>query len=576
MRKSFLSAAAIMLSCALALLACSGEEPSAAQGAAAQGAAAQELRKHTREFKKGVVKVTDGVYVAIGYGLANSVLLVGPGGTVVVDVMESNEAGVPVRKAFDKISAKPLRAIIYTHFHTDHVSGVGAFLTGGRVDIYAHEKTMGEMDRVATVTQEITYRRAMRMFGTFVPKEEFVNSGIGPGLLFNDKTVMSYRRANKTFSGERMRVRAAGLDLELIHAPGETDDQIVVWLPAKKVLIAADDFYKSFPNLYTIRGTRYRDVQVWAQSVEKMRKLGAEFMVPCHSRPVTGAATISETLADYRDAIQFVHDQTVRGMNRGLTPDEIVELVRLPRHLAEKPYLREFYGTVRWSVRNIFSGYLGWFSGDAAELNPLPPRERAARIESLAGGRSALLDRAKEALKKGDCRWALELAGHLLALKPGMGDALAIRSSCFRALAARSGNANERNYYLSQALEAEGKLTLGSPRVTPDLARRLPLAAIFAGMGVRLNPEKSADVMQTVGFRFPDTGEAYTVQVRRGVAFIEPVFPAKADISVTLDSGLWKEIAAQTANPAAALAKGDVKIDGGLVSLVKFLALFRD
>lgn len=157
-----------------------------------------------------------------------------------------------------------------------------------------------------------------------------------------------------------------------------------------------------------------------------------------------------------------------------------------------------------------------------------------------------------------------------------MGDALKIRAACFRALGSRSGNANERNYYLSQALEADGTLEIGKARVTPGLARSIPLSAIFAGMGVRLNPEKSADVRQTAGFRFPDTGEAYTVQVRRGVAFIEPVFPAKPDISVTLDSGLWKDIAAQTANPAVALAKGDVKIEGGLVNLVKFLALFRD
>ena len=571
MLKSIASAATVILSCALASFACSGEEP-----AAAQGAAAKELAAHTAEFKREIVKVTEGVYVAIGYGLANSVLLVGPDGTVVVDVMESNEAGAPVKMAFDKISARPLRAVIYTHFHTDHVSGIDAFLNKGRVDIYAHDKTMAEMDRVATVTQEITYKRSMRMFGTFVPEKDFLNCGIGPELLFNDKTVMSYRRPTRTFSGERMKIRAAGLDLELIHAPGETDDQIVVWLPSKKVLIAADDFYKSFPNLYTIRGTRYRDVLVWAQSVEKMRKIGAEFMVPCHSRPVAGAAQIRETLADYRDAIQFVHDQTVRGMNAGLTADEIAGRVRLPKHLAEKPYLREFYGTVRWSVRNIFSGYLGWFSGDAAALNPLPPSERAARMESLAGGKSSLLDSAKKAVKEGDYQWALELAGHLLALKPGMKDALEIRAACFRALAARSGNANERNYYLSQALEADGKLTLGKARVTPDLARRIPLSAIFSGMGVRLNPEKSADVSRTVGFRFPDTGEAYTVQVRRGVAFIEPVFPAKPDISVTLDSGLWKEIAAQTANPAVALAKGNVKVEGGLVNLVKFLALFRD
>ena len=496
MLKYISSATAVMLSCALVSLACSGDRP-----AAARGAAAKELAAHTAEFDKGVVKVTDGVYVAIGYGLANSVLLVGPDGTVVVDVMESNEAGVPVKKAFDAISAKPLRAIIYTHFHTDHVSGIDAFLQKGRVDIYAHDTTMAEMDRVATVTQEITYKRSMRMFGTFVPKNEFVNCGIGPGLLFNDKTILSYRRANKTFSGGRMKMRAAGLDLELIHAPGETDDQIVVWLPDEEGAhcgrrLTTSPSRTSTPSAAPATAT-CRCGRIPSKS---MRKLGAGVhgTLP-HAAGDRQPAKISETLADYRDAIQFVHDQTVRGINLGLTPDEIVELVHLPKHLAEKPYLREFYGTVGWSVRNIFDGYLGWFSGDAAALNPLPPKERAARMESLAGGRSALLDRAKEAFKKGDYQWALELAGHLLALKPGMGDALAIRSSCFRALAARSGNANERNYCLSQALEAEGKLTLGRPNVTSDLARRDPAGRDLHGHGRAPQPGK-------VGRREPDSG----------------------------------------------------------------------
>ncbi len=540
------------------------------------GDRARDLAAHTAEFRKDLVTVTDGVYVAIGYGLANSVLLVGSDGTVVIDVMESNEAALPVKKTFDGISKKPLKAVIFTHFHTDHVSGAEVFTGGKNVDIYSHEKTVEELDRVATVTQEITYKRSMRMFGTFLRKEDFSNCGIGPLLKFNDRTTFSYVRPTKTFSGGRMKVKIAGLAVELIHAPGETDDQIVVWLPDKKVLIAADNFYKSFPNLYTIRGTRYRDVQVWARSLETMRKLQADYLVPCHSRPVTGRAAVNQVLADYRDAIQFVHDQTVRGINRGLTPDEIVQQVKLPRHLAEKPYLHEYYGTVAWSVRNIFNGYLGWFSGDSTALNPLPPKERAERMAALAGGRKALLEKTRKALKDGDLQWTLELSGHLLSLNPSMGEALKLRASALRALAGKSGNANEKNYYGSQALEAEGTLTLTGVKITRELAHRVPLAAIFNAMGARLNPEKSKDVMKTVGFRFPDTKEAYTVQVRRGVAFIEPAFPKKADISVTVSSSTWKDIVTRLVNPAAALARGDVKIEGGVVSMVRFLDLFSD
>ena len=123
------------------------------------------------------------------------------------------------------------------------------------------------------------------------------------------------------------------------------------------------NFYKSFPNLYAIRGTAYRDVTLWVKSLDKMRKLRAQYLVPHHTRPLKGAEKIYETLTNYRDAIQYVHDQTIRWMNKGLTPQAIVEKVKLPNHLAHRPYLREYYGTVQWSVRAIFNGYLGWFHG---------------------------------------------------------------------------------------------------------------------------------------------------------------------------------------------------------------------
>lgn len=391
-----------MATCILTVSGCTGKKP-----VTASELSNKELAGHTAEFKQEIIKVTDGVYVAVGYGLANSILIEGQGGVVVVDVMESVEAAIPVKNAFENITLKPIKAIIYTHYHADHIIGAGVFTENKKIDVYSHNKTLDELDRVTTVTQEITYKRGMRMFGTFLENGELENCGIGPFLKFNDKTTPSYIRPNKTFSGETLIVSIEGINLELIHAPGETDDQIVVWIPDKKVLIAADNYYKSFPNLYTIRGTSYRDVLAWIRSLDKMRLLKAEYLVPCHSRPVTGSETIYGILTDYRDAIQFVHDQTIRGINRGLTPDELAETVKLPRHLAEKPYLREYYGTVAWSVRNIYNGYLGWFSGNSTDLNPLKLKERAERFASLAGGNKELLEHAIKASVEQDHQWVL-------------------------------------------------------------------------------------------------------------------------------------------------------------------------
>jgi alkyl sulfatase BDS1-like metallo-beta-lactamase superfamily hydrolase len=536
---------------------------------------AKELADHTAEFKQEVVRVADGVYVAIGYGIANSILIEGKDGTVIIDTLESAEAAKPVKQAFDRITTKPLKAVIFTHFHPDHTFGAGVFTEGRKVEVMAHEKTVRELDQMLSLTQEVTYQRAMRMYGTFLPKHEFENVGIGPFILFNDQTTISYVRPNRTFSGERMKLTTAGLEMELIHAPGETDDQIVVWLPEKRILVAADNYYKSFPNLYTIRGQKYRDPVAWAQSLEKMRALRAEIMIPCHTRPVFGSDRVNETLADYRDAIQYVHDQTIRWINRGLLPDEIAERVKLPPHLASKPYLREYYGTVAWSVKNICNGYLGWFSGNATDLHPSPILERAEGMARLAGGREALLKHAQEALKKNDPQWALVLADAYLALDPGAEKAVKLKVEALRALGQNQGNANARNYYYTQALEAEGKLKITRAQINPDVVEGVPLGAIFSAMGAKLDPEKSADVTKSVRFRFPDSQEAYTIHVRRGVAFIEKRFAPAADITVTVDSKVWKRLAAKIDNPAAAYAMGKIKVEGGVVSLVKFLSLFQ-
>ena len=551
------------------LAGCAEKQP------AVEGVAAKELAEHSSEFKKDLVKVTEGVYVAIGYGLANSVLLEGRDGVVIVDTMESYETGLEVKRAFDAITRKPVRALIYTHFHADHIFGAQAFTGNRRVDVYSHETTLTSIDRFTTITRDITYIRAMRMFGNFLPEEMRENCGIGPFLGIGPDTRYALIRPNKTFSGERLRLTIAGIKLELIFAPGETDDQIVIWLPDKRVLLAADDYYKSFPNLYTIRGTKYRDVNRWAETLDMMRGLRAEYLVPCHTRPLEGAEKIYAVLTDYRDAIKYVHDQTIRYINMGLTPDEIAERVKLPAHLLKKPYLREYYGTVAWSVKNIFNGYLGWFSGNATELNPLPQRERAARYAKLAGGKGALLEKTREAFAEKDYQWVLTLCDQLIQLNHEKSAAMEMKAASLRALGLRQGNANARNYYLTQALELEGKIDLSPPKVRRDTVVFVPLKAIFSGMAVNLNPEKSADVDTVVAFRFPDTGDVYTIHVRRGVAWIENRLPARADISVSVNSTVWKEIVAGIRNPAIALAKGDVKVKGGVLNLVRFLGLFR-
>jgi len=538
----------------------------------------EELEAHSAEFKKEVIKVTDGVYVAVGFGLANSILLEGEDGTVVVDTMESNETAQAVKAEFEKITKKPIKALVYTHNHADHIFGSGVFAKGGNPKVFAHETTDYYIDRVVNVIRPAIYTRAMRQFGTYLPPGGRINSGIGPFLAKVDsEDAVSLVRPTDVFDKE-LKTEIAGIKIEMFHAPGETADQMFVWLPDKKVLLPGDNFYKAFPNLYAIRGTPYRDVLQWAKSIDMMRELEPEYFVPSHSRPLEGEEKILGILTNYRDAIQFVHDQTVRGINMDLEPDEIVQRVKLPEHLAQSPYLKEFYGMVDWSVRSVFTGYLGWFSGNAVALHPLNKRERARRLADLAAKGTPLLKATKRALAEKDYQWAAELADNLVLVAKDYEEAKKLKAEALIGLAQTQVSANGRNYYLTQAYELNGSLRippLDTSKNPKNILHSFPMENMMAALPVNLRAEEALEENIVVAFVFPDIKENYYIHLRRGVAEVQKRRPKKADITVTVNSLVWKEVLAQMRNPAVAFASGEFDIEGSVIDLVSFLSKFK-
>jgi len=536
----------------------------------------EQLIAHSNEFRPEVIKIADNIHVAVGYGLANSILIEGDEGIVIVDTMESVETAKKVKAEFDKITSKPVKGIIYTHNHADHILGSAVFAGDDNPDVYSYETTPEHIDHILQVLRPIIYKRAMRQFGSLLGEGDVINAGIGPFLDSGPTSKVDLIRPTKTFSGDMAEIEVAGIKMELHFAPGETPDQLFVWLPDQKILLPGDNFYRSFPNLYAIRGTAYRDVMDWVQSLDKMRALKPEILVPSHTRPIFGEAEIFQTLTDYRDAIQFVHDQTIRAMNNGLTVDEIVELVKLPPHLADKPYLQEFYGRVDWSVRSIFNGYLGWFGGNATDLQKLPKRRQADYMAELAGGVRKLREQAVAAAAEGHTQWALQLADNLLVIDAQDGIASDVRRQALLSLAEAEISANGRNYYLTQALEQDGfKITQPDPfNITAKMLGDFPIAQFMQAMRVSLDSDKAAEEDTVIGFEFTDTGETFGIHVRKGIAEVTDGFPENPDASLKTDSLVWKEILAKRRNPAVAFASGDVDINGSIIDMLAFLSLF--
>ena len=539
----------------------------------------ESLVEHTKEFEKKVLSYeTPGgrIHFAIGFGIANSIMVEGENGNVIIDAADSVYEAEQIYNLFSKKNNNPIRAIIYTHNHGDHTFGAAYYVKSQEVkpQIIAHEDTDYYVQRIMGILNPIITSRSTRMFGTSLPEEEVINVGIGPNLSVS-KSPTGYVKPDTTFS-DTLKLNIEGIEFELYHAPGETNDQIFIWLPKHKALMPGDNIYKTFPNLYTIRGTTHRDVKGWIDSIDHMKTFEPEYLFPSHTKPILGKETIKNALDIYRDAIQYIHDQTIRLMNQGLYPDEIADIIQLPDELANSPYLYEFYGTVRWSVKSIFNGYLGWFSGNPAELDPLSRKDKALRISSLAGGDDRLLEQLHLAVKNKDMQWALELSDYLISLDLFTDEVKELRIDALIYEGSRSSNPNKRNYFLTSAFELNGSIRETSllDRTSEDLLHQISIHTLFDVLSTRYNPEGEYTNNYKVCFSFA-SGVTKNITLRNKVAVVSDNLEENCNLKITSEDIEFKKTLTGLSNPVSQITTGDLIVDGSSTEFLKFLTKFR-
>ena len=533
----------------------------------------------------GLFKVTDGVYQVRGYDLANMTIIEGEAGWIIVDPLTAKEtATAALQLARASLGDKPVVAIIFTHSHVDHFGGVLGVLSAKEaanrnVRIIAPVGFMEEATSENLIAGTAMGRRAMYMYGKRLDRSDrgHVGSGLGKGPAFGSFGILEPTEIVDHTPQEMM---IDGVRFIFQNAPGsEAPAELTFYLPDLKAFGGAEVVSHTLHNLYTLRGAKVRDALKWSNYIAEIIDLfgDAEVYFGGHHWPKWGNAEILDFLRTQRDLYKYIHDQSVRLLNEGLTPLEIADQIELPESLRTPFANRDYYGTVRHNARAVYQAYLGWYDANPAHLNPLPPEEAGIRYIELMGGSDAVLAKAQVSFDQGQYRWVAELLNHLVFAEPGNDGAKALLASTYDQLGYQSESGPWRDVYLSGSYE----LRHGGPEkgvdisLFKDVLQQTPVSYFFDTMAVRLNGPDADGKSIKVKIIFSDIGERYELSLENSVLHHRAVGPeSRADATLNVTYDLFIRMMIGQAGLKDMLFSDELEVEGSKIDLLRFFSLF--
>ena len=377
------------------------------------------------------IRINEAIFQATGFG--NTTMVVTPDGNVIIDT--SLIVNAPRHKRLLQAEDDgPVKYIILTHAHGDHTGGVNAWREEG-TEIIAQDEHY----------EFVNYQN--RLKGMFSQR----NAAQFPSLNVVQLSELEIAEGVDNFGAdivptimfdEEYDFELGGVEFNVLHTPGETYDHLSVWIPKYRAAFVGDNFYTSFPNMYTLRGTKPRWALDYVDSINRILALKPEILIPSHGDAIIGEQQIERELTRYRDAILYVHDKTVLGMNQGKDVHTLMAEISLPSDLD----IGEGYGRISWSVRGIYENYMGWFDGNPTSMFSTPVDDAYPQLVELAGGAEAVAMLAEAQIESGDLELALHSADIALRAEPKNIRALQARLAAFKALLAASDNSNEAGW----------------------------------------------------------------------------------------------------------------------------------
>lgn len=533
----------------------------------------------------GLFQVSERLYQIRGFDLSNMNIIEGDSGLIIMDPLITTEtARAGLELYFQHRPRKPVVAVIYTHSHADHFGGVRgvvdeADVAAGKVKVYAPEGFYEHAVSENVLAGTAMSRRAQYMYGALLPRGERgqVDAGLGKSVPRTGTVTLIpptelIRQPLETHDID-------GIEVEFQLTPGtEAPAEMNLYFPQFRALCVAENAARVMHNVLTLRGALVRDPKIWAHYLdETLLRYGdkSDVLFAQHHWPTWGQAELKSFLADQRDMYAFINDQSLRLLNQGLTPLEIAdELKSLPPQLANKWYARDYYGSLSHNVRAVYQRFLGFYDGNPASLDPLPPVPASERYVAAMGGADKVLEQAREAFAKGEYRWVAQLVNHLVFAEPDNRAARELQADALEQLGYQSENATWRNVYLMGAYELRNGVPqqASTGTVSADIIRSMTPAMFFDYLGVRLNADKAQGHDMTMNWRFGDLGEDFALTLRNGaLTYREGRRHEQADLEVSLAKATLDRIALQQTDFPGAVQAGEVRLQGKPELLRQFL-----
>ena len=531
----------------------------------------------------GLFEVVPGVYQVRGLDIANMTLIEGDSGVIVVDCLTSIEGARAALALYRRHRGdRAVIAVIFTHTHTDHWGGArGVVGDATNVPIIAPNLFMEWAVSENVIAGPAMLRRAQYQFGPFLAKGPRGQVDCGLGKTMAAGAVALLRPTDLIQATGDTRT-IDGVTFEFQMAPHtEAPAEMHFYIERYALLNLAENCTHNFHNLLPFRGAEVRDPLAWSRYLgEALHLWGAKAQAMCgqHHWPVWGAR-VAEMIAQQRDLYKFAHDQTLRLINHGQTPNEIAETIRLPASLERAWHARGYYGHIRHNVKAIYQKYLGWYDANPANLDPLPPVETGRKFVAYCGGADALLAKARVDFAKGEYRFVAQALSHLVFAEPENGEGRALLADTFEQLGYASESATWRCAYLFGAQELREGMPKVPPRapLSPETLAALTTAQVWDLLGVRINGPKAEGKRLVLNWRFTDTGETFLLNLENSaLTYLEGVQAQKADASFVLPRTMLNALIAKATTFPEAVAAGRIAVTGDPRKLGELMALMDE